>query len=103
MPDRPNVLLVSTDQQFADAMSCAGTDHLDTPAMDRLAARGVRFPETYCANPVCSPSRACMFSGEPSHATGVEHNREMLAEEVHDRTMGHLLAGAGYECAYAGK
>ena len=99
----PNVVLICTDQQFAGALSCAGNERLDTPAMDRLAERGVRFPETYCANPVCSPSRASMFSGEPSHRTGVTDNRQRFDEEVHDRTLGHLLSAAGYECAYAGK
>jgi len=101
--ERPNILLVCTDQQFAGAMSCAGTDHIDTPAIDSLADRGVRFTESYCANPVCSPSRASMFSGEPSHRTGVRDNRQHFDEDVHDRTLGHLLSDAGYECSYAGK
>lgn len=98
-----NVLLVCTDQQFAGAMSCAGTEYVETPAMDRLAERGVRFPETYCANPLCSPSRACLFSGEPSHVNGVQHNHEEFADHVHDRTLGHLLSEAGYDCAYGGE
>jgi len=101
--DRPNVLLVCTDQQFAGAMSCAGTDHVDTPAMDRLAARGVRFPETYCANPVCGPSRACMFSGEPTHENGVVENGDGFDGAVRERTLGRLLSAAGYDCAYGGK
>lgn len=98
-----NIFLVCTDQQFAGAMSCAGTEYVETPAMDRLAERGVRFPETYCGNPLCSPSRACLFSGEPSHVHGVQHNREEFADHVHDRTLGHLLSAEGYDCAYGGE
>jgi len=41
--DRPNVLFICTDQQFADAMGCAGNDDLETPAMDGLAETGARF------------------------------------------------------------
>jgi len=102
-PERPNVLFVCTDQQFAGAMSCAGNDHLDTPAMDRLAERGVRFTEAYCANPVCGPSRACMFTGEPTHATGVVENGDAIDPAVAERGLGHLLSAAGYDCVYGGK
>ncbi|MEE9602053.1 MAG: sulfatase-like hydrolase/transferase, partial [Thermoguttaceae bacterium] len=52
-PQRPNVLLILTDQQHAGMMSCTGNPNLKTPAMDALASRGVRFEKAYCANPVC--------------------------------------------------
>jgi len=102
VPDQPNVLLISTDQQFADAIGCV-TDELETPAMDELAARGTRFTEAYCSNPLCSPSRACMFSGAPSHQNGVTDNNHEIADEYRDRTLGHLLSDAGYDCGYAGE
>lgn len=57
--NRPNVLMISTDQQFADAMSCRiGRQYLHTPNMDQLAARRVAFTRAYSANSLCMPSRA---------------------------------------------
>ena len=56
MPERPNILYIFTDQQFAGAMGCVDPEHLETPAMDGLVAAGVRFDRTYCTYPLCSPS-----------------------------------------------
>ena len=50
---RPNVIYIVTDQQHAGMMSCAGNRWLQTPAMDRLAASGMRFELAYSPNPVC--------------------------------------------------
>ena len=55
---QPNILFIITDQQYIEAMSAAGNPHLKTPAMDSLAARGMRFTKSYCTYPVCTPSRA---------------------------------------------
>jgi hypothetical protein len=53
----PNILLIISDQQHADMMSCAGNNNLKTPAMDSLAREGFRFTNAYVTNPVCVPSR----------------------------------------------
>jgi arylsulfatase A-like enzyme len=103
MPDRPNILVICTDQHFAGAMSCAGNNDIDTPAIDRLAADGVQFPEAYCTSPLCTPSRASMLTGLMPHTTGVLDNGDELPEKYHDRTLGAVFEGAGYECAYGGK
>jgi len=103
MADAPNILWICTDQQFAGALGCAGNDDLETPHLDRLAARGIRFDEAYCADPVCTPSRASMLTGRMPHETGVTANGEELPPDYHDETMGQLFDTAGYECAYAGK
>ena len=54
----PNILYIFTDQQSADAMSCAGNAELETPALDALAATGARFERAYCTYPLCTPARA---------------------------------------------
>src|SRR5690349_19054120 len=54
---RPNILVITTDQQSANALSCAGNPYLHTPAMDSLAAHGIRFDLAYAANPICVASR----------------------------------------------
>ena len=67
---RPNILFIITDQQFADAMSCAmGRKDLHTPTMDALADEGARFTRAYAADPLCMPSRTAMFSGRYPHPT----------------------------------
>ena len=103
MADRPNVLYIFTDQQSADAMSCAGNSDLRTPAIDSLAAGGVRFDRAYCTQPLCSPSRASMFTGLMPQEAGVPENGMHIGEHVAGRELGHLFSGAGYECVYGGK
>ena len=60
--EKPNILLMITDQQFADAMSCViGKEFIHTPNMDSLAATGVRFSRAYSPNPLCMPMRTSMI------------------------------------------
>src|SRR3954471_20695063 len=70
---KPNLLLVMTDQQRADAMGCSG-GWVDTPNMDRIAAEGVRFENAYTNSPVCIPARASLATGRYPHDTGVWKN-----------------------------
>jgi arylsulfatase A-like enzyme len=71
---RPDVILVLTDQQRADAFGAAGAADLQTPVMDRLARQGVLFTRAFAATPQCSPSRAAMLTGRYPHRTGVMGN-----------------------------
>ena len=57
---RPNILFIFADQHRHDAMGCAGNPLIETPNLDRLARRGVRFANTWCQSPICQPSRAAM-------------------------------------------
>jgi len=98
---RPNLLLIMTDQQPAELMSCTGNRHLYTPAMDSLAATGVRFEQTYCTNPICVPSRTTMMTGRMSHETGVMVNMDRFT--VPFESMGKRIGQAGYDTAYIGK
>ena len=103
MADRPNILYVLTDEQYAGAMSCAGNPEVRTPAMDRLAQSGVRFSSVYCAYPLCTPSRASMFTGMMPHQVGIDGNEQSIAAAYRPQELGHLLSSAGYECVYGGK
>ena len=105
--NRPNILLVVTDQQRADMMSTAGNPHLETPAMDALAASGTRFNRAYCTNPVCSPSRTSLLTGRFPSAIGLSSNDDSHLDSIPDEItasgLGHPLREAGYDTAYAGK
>ena len=103
MSSRPNVLLIITDQQSYQAMSCAGNDELRTPAMDSLAERGVLFSQAYCSYPLCTPSRAAMFTGRMPHEVGITTNGQPIGEAYLNQGLGWLFRNAGYECVYGGK
>ena len=101
MPTRPNILFVFTDQQSAQAMSCAGNPHLHTPHMDALAAAGMRFTQAYCAAPVCGPSRSSLLSGRMPHQTGVLVNS--MIPNPDQPHLGELFRDAGYTTGWSGR
>lgn len=68
---RPNVLFILSDDQGSWAMRCAGNDEIATPALDGIAAAGVRFTDFFCVSPVCSPARASLLTGEIPSRHGV--------------------------------
>lgn len=104
--ERPNLLLIMTDQQFAEAMSCRmGSRYLHTPALDRLASGGMLFTRAYTPNPLCMPARASLFSGRYPHETRVTRNAippDGLDLETFV-SMGIYFRKAGYSTAYSGK
>ncbi len=104
---KPNILLIIVDQQFAEMMSCAGNPYLKTPMMDSLAASGARFSLSYCADPVCVPSRFSMLTGALPSRIGMETNEDMrkskVPAELVQNAMGQIFAKAGYETVYGGK
>ena len=100
-PDRPNVLVIITDDQRWDAMSCAGHPFLKTPNIDRLAHEGVRFTNAFVTTSLCSPSRASMLSGLYAHRHGVLNN--FTDYPNHLPNYPRRLHELGYETAYIGK
>lgn len=101
----PNILLIITDQQHADMMSCAGNKFLNTPAMDSLARDGIRFANAYVTNPVCVPSRISMATGVMAGRLGVLNNgvKASVPSEVDNNSLGKLVKEAGYDTFYGGK
>ena len=101
---RPNILLITTDQQFADAMSCRiGDRYLKTPNMDSLAADGTLFARAYCANPLCVPSRTSIFTGRYPVETRVQTNDTSPIDAKRFPCLGEHFKRAGYQTAYFGK
>ena len=103
MADKPNILFICTDQQFAGAMSCAGNEDLLTPGMDRIAQGGTRFERAYCTHPLCCPARASFLTGLMPHQAGVTSNATRIHPELFPNTIGNVLGRAGYDAALAGK
>ena len=100
----PNIVYVMTDQQAFDAMSCAGNELVSTPALDRLAASGLRFENAYCAYPLCVPSRMAMFTGRMPHESGIFVNtRPVKDQDLPFVSLGKVLHNAGYKTHFVGK
>jgi arylsulfatase len=98
---RPNILLISTDQQRYDMIGAAGNPAVSTPHLDRLAAQGALFENCYVQNPVCSPSRASLMTGTYVSAHGLYENGVDIAPDT--RVFSKDLAEAGYDCGLVGK
>ncbi|HEY2785928.1 MAG TPA: sulfatase [Fimbriiglobus sp.] len=98
----PNIVVMMTDDQRFDFMSCAGHPFLQTPNMDRIAKEGVRFRNMFVTNSLCAPSRATLMTGLYSHANGVKDNLGSTLDPA-VTWMPDLLRAAGYDVAFCGK
>ena len=99
----PNILLIMTDQQSADALSCAGNPYLNTPSLDRLDRASVRFDAAYSSYPLCVPARMSMFTGRMPHELGIYVNSAEADEPCAAPLVAPRLRDAGYRCHYVGK
>jgi arylsulfatase A-like enzyme len=97
----PNVVVVVTDDQCWNAMSCSGHPFLRTPNIDRLAHEGARFINAFCTTSLCSPSRASMLSGLYAHAHRVLDNFTEFPTSL--PSYPRRLQEGGYETGYIGK
>jgi arylsulfatase A-like enzyme len=104
LSQKPNILLIITDQQFADAMSCRiGKKYINTPALDSLFNNGIFYSRAYCANPVCVPSRSSMYTGRYPQETGVLSHEVKTLNNERFPCMGIIFKNAGYETGFVGK
>ena len=102
--DRPNILFIMSDDHTTQAIGAYGSRLAElnpTPTIDRLAKEGIVFENAFCTNSICTPSRACILTGQYNHVNGVydlggriETQRQYLALE---------MGKAGYQTAMIGK
>lgn len=98
---RPNLLFILSDQHAWRIAGCYGDAVAETPALDRLAQRGVVFENAYSASPVCVPSRMALLTGNHPHRQEAWTNDDILAS---DRpTWAHALGAAGYRPTLIGR
>jgi choline-sulfatase len=101
---RPNILLIMTDQQFADAISCImGHEYIETPNIDSIADGGMLFTKAYCTNPLCVPNRSSIFTGRYPHEHGKQTNSTNAIDAKEFPNIGMVLRKAGYSTGYFGK
>jgi arylsulfatase A len=105
--DKPNVIVIYSDDQGSVDANCYGSKDLATPTLDKLAATGVRFTQMYSPSAICSASRAGLLTGRFPPRAGVPGNVSshkgkagLPTEEV---TMAEIFKHAGYATAHVGK
>ena len=109
--NRPNVVLINCDDLGYGDLGCYGSTMHRTPALDRLAAEGVRLTDFYMASPVCSPSRGAMMTGcyPPRIGFGTFEGRGVLFPgqgvglNPSEITVARLLKDRGYATCHIGK
>lgn len=105
--NKPNVIIIMTDDQGYGDLSCMGAEDFVTPNIDALAENGIRFSSMYSGSPVCSPSRACLLTGRYPGNAGVRailagHRRASgLTPQV--PTIAAALKKLGYKTGISGK
>lgn len=97
-PSKPNVILIMADDVSWECFGAYGAEDYETPNIDKLAGRGIRFSNAY-STPLCTPSRVKLMTGQYNFRNYTHFGYL----NPRDKTFGHLLQSAGYKTAIAGK
>ena len=98
--NRPNILLIMTDEHRGDALGIDGHPIVETPYLDALAASGTHFTSGYSATPVCIPARRTLMTGTKASTHGVFMNYQTHLDLP---TLPGALSAAGYQTHLVGK
>jgi len=115
-PPRPNIVFVLADDLAAWMLGCYGNQEIKTPNIDQLARTGTRFSNHFVCTPICSASRATIFTGRVPRQHGIhdflspnpisqppQGQKEVPASFASEVMLSDILANAGYRCGYVGK
>jgi N-acetylglucosamine-6-sulfatase len=100
---RPNLIVIVVDDLRWDEFGAGGHPYLETPNIDRLATEGARFSNAIHVNPLCSPSRASILTGQYPSRHGIVDNTARDVQSHRLKTFPQALQRAGYETAHIGK
>ncbi len=99
--EQPNILFIFSDDHATQAIGAYGSKINETPNIDRIAADGAVFLNSFCANSICGPSRACILTGKHSHLNGFLRNGNKF--DGSQTTFPKLMQQAGYQTSMIGK
>ena len=104
-PDqRPNIVVIVTDDHSYQTLgTCEKDSPMPYPNFRKLADEGMVFDRSYCANSLCGPSRACIYTGRHSHMNGYLFNEHAAPFDGSQPTFPKMLQKAGYQTAIVGK
>ncbi len=101
--NKPNFLIVLTDQQRFDSIAATGNPYMDTPNMDRLVNEGCFFKNAYTPDPICIPARHCLITGMTPKYHGFYDNGGTSIKDDGIPTLGRIFSDNGYHTAAIGK
>ena len=96
-----NILFLFSDDHATGAIGAYGSQIIETPRIDQLARQGALFTNSFCANSLCGPSRACILTGKHSHVNGFRRNGQRF--DGQQWTFPPVLHASGYQTALIGK
>jgi len=99
---RPNIVLIVSDDHSYQTISAYGSKFMQTPNIDRIANEGIRFDKAYVTNSICGPSRAVILTGKYSHKNGFKDNANSSFDGSQN-TFIKELTKTGYQTAWIGK
>lgn len=99
----PNIVFIMSDELGYYELSCMGHPHIQTPNVDRIAAKGLRFTQCLAGSSVCAPTRCCLLTGKHSGHTSVRGNGGATPLRAGEETIGSVLKRAGYATGGFGK
>ncbi|MCF8413099.1 MAG: sulfatase, partial [Melioribacteraceae bacterium] len=114
----PNIVFIMADDMGSTQLGCYGSDYYETPNIDRLAARGMKFTQAYSAAPVCSPTRASLMTGkfpakthvtdfikgnDPPEGAPLNHPKWQKHLPLEETTFAEILKQHDYSTAWFGK
>jgi len=115
-PRRPNILLVLADDLASWMLGCYGNREIKTPNIDRLAQSGVRFLNSFVVTPICSASRATLFTGRVPRQHGIhdflapnpienppQGQKEPPPSFAKETMLSDIFSSNRYNCGYVGK
>jgi arylsulfatase A-like enzyme len=101
--ERPNIVLLLTDDQSYLSMGCYGNPEVKTPQLDKLAAQGVVFDRAYDTTAICMASRAQVMTGMYEYKTGCNFQHGPLTADKWEKSYPVLMREAGYYTGFIGK
>nr|WP_199162644.1 sulfatase [Elizabethkingia sp. ASV34] len=99
---KPNIIFIMTDDHSKRAMSAYSHDLIETPHLDKIAEKGIKFNNAFVTNSICGPSRAVFLTGKFSHINGFKSNDEDVFDGSQP-TLPKYLKEAGYYTSVIGK
>lgn len=100
---KPNIVFILVDDLRWDELGVAGHPYMQTPNIDRVAATGVYFQNSFTTTPLCSPSRASFLTGQYAHTNGITDNLARNEQSHRLKTFPMKLDATGYDTAFIGK
>lgn len=105
--DKPNIILITTDQQRFDTIQALGNQHIFTPHLNYMVSEGITFTRGYADCPICVPSRTTIMTGRKGYESGVlgnsDHQSLMQGLTQSHRTLPAFLCENGYQTKAVGK